>query len=162
MPNHNIHVTLEVFVRKDGKYLMLHRHPSNRILPNVWMAPGGHREFNEGVFECARREVLEETGLKIKNLKIKATGVAHLQDLDSEIYFHDVTADYAGGSIHQNPSDGELVWLKPKDILKLDNLLAELKHVLPYIVGNNHRVISYVAVYDKGNNMTEFTLESHI
>ncbi len=30
---------------------------------NTWNFPGGHLEWDESVFECARREVLEETGL---------------------------------------------------------------------------------------------------
>jgi 8-oxo-dGTP diphosphatase len=30
-----------------------------------WQFPGGHLENSESVIECARREVLEETGLKI-------------------------------------------------------------------------------------------------
>src|ERR1035437_10242347 len=104
----HIQVTLQCYVKKDGKYLMLHRGPHKKIMPNVWMAPGGRREFNEGVFECARREVKEETNLEIKNLKILSTGCAYLKDLDSELFFHFVGADYAGGEPPENPEDGEL------------------------------------------------------
>jgi len=85
---------LECFVKKDEKYLMLHRSPKKRIMPDVWMAPGGHIEFSEGLFEAAKREVMEETGLKIKNIKIRANGVAYLKDLDEELYFYFLTADY--------------------------------------------------------------------
>ena len=99
-------VTLECFVRKDGKFLMLHRSPTKRIMPDIWMAPGGHREFNEGLFECARREILEETGLTVKNLQVKATGNAYLKDLDQEFYFHMLVADYAGGELKPKMDDG--------------------------------------------------------
>jgi len=34
-----------------------------------WQFPGGHLENNESVIACARREVLEETGLCIKSLR---------------------------------------------------------------------------------------------
>ncbi len=34
-----------------------------------WQFPGGHLETAETVSDCARREVLEETGLAIKNLR---------------------------------------------------------------------------------------------
>lgn len=109
MKKRNIAVALECFVKKNGKYLMLHRGKHKRIMPDVWMAPGGHLEFNEGLFACARREIREETGLDIKNLKVKAVGTAYLEDLNQELFFHFLTADYAGGKVVQNLEDGELV-----------------------------------------------------
>lgn len=155
----NIAVTLECFVKKDGKYLMLHRSPSKRIMPDVWMAPGGHREFNEGLFACARREVKEETGLDIKNLRVIATGNAHLQDLDQEFFFHFVEADYAGGEVIAEPEDGELVWLTPEEMLKQDNMLAEIREILPYLFSDKREVVSYTAVYRSGNELLELTIE---
>lgn len=36
---------------------------------SCWQFPGGHLENGESVIDCARREVLEETSLKIKALR---------------------------------------------------------------------------------------------
>ncbi len=159
MKKRNISVTLECFVKKGNKYLMLHRKQNKRILPDVWMAPGGHREFNEGLFACAKREILEETGLTIKNIRIKAHGNAYLKDLAEEFYFHLLVADYASGTVRKNLEDGELVWLNQKQILSLDHLLAELKFVLPFVFSEGHAEVSYCAVYEKGNFMSEFAVE---
>lgn len=159
MSQRNISATLECFVKKDGKYLMLHRNPDKKIMPNVWMAPGGHREFNEGLIECAKREIYEETGLKIKNIKIKVVGNAYLKDLNTEFYFHLLTADYESGELISHPTDGELKWLSPNEIYKLDNLLAELKEVLSHIFSDSESAISYKAEYEKDNKLTLFELE---
>jgi len=123
------------------------------------MAPGGHREFNEGLFECARREVLEETGLKIKNFRLKAVGNAYLKDLKQEFYFSFVVADYQSGNLKKKAVDGDFAWFKPTEILKLPNLLAELKFVIPYILNSSKDVISYKAVYKKDNILCSFKLE---
>ncbi len=159
MEKRNILVTLECFVHKDGKYLMLHRNADKRIMPGVWMAPGGKREFNEGLFEAARREVLEETGLVIKNLRIKVAANAYMKDIDQEVFFHFLFADYASGTVKGNPDDGELKWLTPEEIAKLDNLIAEIKHILPQLF-TSPEIISYTAVYEKGNCLTSFHLEN--
>lgn len=152
-------LAIECYVKKGNKYLMLHRNKNKKIMPGVWMAPGGKREFNEGLFECARREIMEETGLTIKNLQVKVTGNAHLKDLNIEMHFHLLTADYESGSLKQNDADGVLVWLTEHEILKLDNLLSELYHVIPHICSDSKEVLSYKAVYETGNKMTEFYLE---
>jgi len=38
-------------------------------LPGTMQCPGGHLEYGESFAECARREVLEETGLEVGNFK---------------------------------------------------------------------------------------------
>lgn len=35
-----------------------------------WAFPGGHLEHGESLTECAERETLEETGLKVKGLRV--------------------------------------------------------------------------------------------
>lgn len=158
MKKRNIFVTLECFIKKDGKYLMLHRSPNKKIMPGVWMAPGGKREFNEGLFECARREVFEETGLTIKNLRIKATGCAYLKDLGEEFFFHFVFADYAGGELKPS-AEGELEWLTQDEIGQLDNVLAEIKVMFPYLFTDDGRIYSFKVEYEKGNKLSNFLLE---
>jgi 8-oxo-dGTP diphosphatase len=55
-----------VIVRKDNVVLLGRRKNSHG--DGTWSFPGGHLERNESVTDCARREVLEETGLRIGNL----------------------------------------------------------------------------------------------
>lgn len=56
-----------VLVWRDKKLLLGERISKNQ--KNCWQFPGGHLENDETVIECAVREVMEETGLKIKALR---------------------------------------------------------------------------------------------
>lgn len=56
-----------VCLLKDGKILLGKR--INAHGQGAWAFPGGHLEFGETVSACARREVEEETGLQITNIR---------------------------------------------------------------------------------------------
>ena len=62
------YVGVAAIVIKDGKVLLGKRKNSHGS--GTWQFPGGHLEFNETIENCAQREVLEETGIKIKNIKL--------------------------------------------------------------------------------------------
>lgn len=57
-----------VIVLHNGKVLLGRR--KNAHGNHTWSFPGGHLEFNEEIIDCARREVLEETGIEILNPRI--------------------------------------------------------------------------------------------
>jgi 8-oxo-dGTP diphosphatase len=61
-------VGVGVFVWKDGKFLMGHR--VGKHGNGTWSVPGGWLEFRETFEECAIREVKEETGMDITNVRI--------------------------------------------------------------------------------------------
>ena len=76
------YVAITGIIKKQDKYLICKRSPSEKAFPNKWCVPGGKIEVNDfintlkdtsshwlDVFEKAlKREILEETGIKIKNL----------------------------------------------------------------------------------------------
>jgi 8-oxo-dGTP diphosphatase len=59
-------VGIGVLVVKAGRVLLGERIGAHGA--HTWAPPGGHLEFGESVDACARREVLEETGLVIGTL----------------------------------------------------------------------------------------------
>ena len=60
-------VGVACFVWKNGKFIMNQRFGSHGA--GTWSVPGGHLEMGEDWKECAAREVLEETGLQIQNIR---------------------------------------------------------------------------------------------
>jgi 8-oxo-dGTP diphosphatase len=70
MTTNQVRVGIGVFVFKDGKFLIQRRKGSHGT--GTWSIPGGHLEFNESFEETAQREVYEETGIKIKNIRFGA------------------------------------------------------------------------------------------
>lgn len=60
-------VGVGVFVVKDSKVLLGKR--KNAHGEGSWCLPGGHLEYGEKLEECSKREVLEETGINIKDIR---------------------------------------------------------------------------------------------
>ena len=90
------HVVVAVFVIKDGKILMGRRIGS--IGNGTWGLPGGKLDFGEEIFDCAKREVLEESGLKIKNLRLGPYTNDYFKSEDLHYITLFVIADYASGT----------------------------------------------------------------
>jgi len=67
---------LGVILEKNGKILLGMRHPDPDKADSAfrsageWCLPGGKIDFGETIEECAVREVLEETGIIIKNPEV--------------------------------------------------------------------------------------------
>ncbi|MFA6099099.1 MAG: NUDIX domain-containing protein [Patescibacteria group bacterium] len=65
--NQHIKVGLGVMLFKDGKVLLGKRRGSHGEGEYAW--PGGHLEYMESIADCTRREVREETGMEITNIR---------------------------------------------------------------------------------------------
>jgi len=56
-------ITADVIIKKDGRILLIKR--ANEPFRGFWALPGGYIEWDESAEDAAKREVEEETGLKI-------------------------------------------------------------------------------------------------
>jgi len=80
-----IGVGVGCLVWKDGNFLLQQRR--NAHGDGTWAPPGGHLEFGESWEECAAREVFEETGMKIRNIRL----IAVMNDIFEAEHKHYIT-----------------------------------------------------------------------
>lgn len=92
----NVRVGIAVFVFKDGKFLMAQRHGAHG--PGTWSVPGGHLEFGESFEETARREVKEETGLEITNIRFGAVTNDHFKSDQKHYVTIWMLSDWSAGT----------------------------------------------------------------
>ena len=92
----NVRVGIGVFVFKNGKFLMQQRKGSHGA--GSWSVPGGHLEFGESFEDTARREVKEETGLEIKNVRFGAVTNDHFADENKHYVTVWMLSDWADGN----------------------------------------------------------------
>lgn len=120
VPNiHSIVICANIFVKKDGKYLVIRRSPEKIDLPNVVHPIGGKIDKSEDPLLAALRELQEEAGISAKNVRLEAV-ITEVPDPDDQQYketwlIFDFSGDYAGGEI-KHTDEGELVWLTAEEV----------------------------------------------
>lgn len=83
--NEQPRVGVGVMILRDGKVLLGKRKGSHGAGEYAW--PGGHLEYMESIESCVRREVKEETGMEIHNIRflrlmnLKAYAPKHYIDI---------------------------------------------------------------------------------
>lgn len=129
------YVGVAIIVIKDGKVLLGKRKNSHGS--GTWHFPGGHLEFNESIEACARREVFEETGLRIKNIRLGP----YTNDMFAKEQKHYITlfavAEYDSGVLELKEPEKCETWdwfewarLPQPSFLSIQNLL-KLNFKLP-------------------------------
>ena len=123
-----------VLIMKDNKILLGKRHDdpekasSDLHGEGTWTMPGGKLEYGETFEEGAYREVLEETGIKLKNVKVICI------NNDKNEYVHFVTigllsTDFKGFAQVLEPDEiTEWKWFKSNELP--ENIYPPSKKVL--------------------------------
>lgn len=105
-----------IYDRKNDKVLVL-----DKIKKHGWEGltfPGGHIENGETIIESVIREVKEETGLSVWNLKLK--GIVRWIDIkkdNCELCFMYYTENYIGNLIEKS-NEGVNSWMKIDELKK--------------------------------------------
>lgn len=142
-------ICANIFVRQGDKYLMLKRSREKKFAPGVVHPIGGKVDKDENPFMAAEREVLEEAGINVKNIRLEAVILEILPPTGAGkdwLIFH-FSADYKSGKI-KTTEEGELIWLDKKDILGQD-LFPSLRYVIKNILNPKDGTVFTTVYYNK-------------
>lgn len=121
-----------VMIRRDDGMVLV----QERILYWKGIAfPGGHVDPGESFERSAEREILEETGLTVKNLEL--CGIVHWdcpERKEKFIVFLYRTSDFSGELINET-EEGKVFWVK-EDELKNMKLCNNFEKDLELFTGN--------------------------
>ncbi len=67
MENKKIEIVVGVFIQNKKGEIVLFK---SRKWNNIWVPPGGHIDYGEKIEDAARREVKEEVGIDVKDVKL--------------------------------------------------------------------------------------------
>lgn len=119
------------FVTNGYDVLLMKRAAHKRVFPNRYNGVGGHIERNEDPLTSARREIKEETGLSVHDLRLRA--IYNIDaDQDTGIVLFVLTALSDSRAVVAN-SEGSLHWIAKDKVLQFD-LVDDLPFILPRIL----------------------------
>lgn len=108
--------------------LLLKGAPTKRIWPNRYNGVGGHLEPGEDVYTAAVREVREETGLSVREVRLR--GVINIPVKDRQGIMVFVFTARAESRQVMPSEEGTLQWVSRDRLLSLD-LVEDLPALLP-------------------------------
>ncbi len=144
------------YIEKDSRYLMLHRiKKKDDENKDKWVGIGGKLEDGESPFDCVRREVLEEVGIKLTAPKYRGI-ITFVSDVYGTEYMHLFTATKYEGEIKADCDEGVLEFVKKDEIYKLP--IWEGDKIFLNLLDTEERFFSLKLVY-RGDTLVSHTLD---
>ena len=107
------------YLRKGDSYLMLLRNKKQTdVNEGKWIGVGGRLEEGESPEDCVCREVEEETGLTLKNYRLRGLLTFSSKGWEDE-YIFVFTSDSFSGELKEC-DEGELRWIEKSEIETLN------------------------------------------
>ena len=142
----------QVHCLRDGKVLLMKRHKEPNL--GLWVAPGGKIETHESPYECAARELVEETGLVVREMHLRGiVSTVAPAIAQSHIHFLYAVTDFTG-ELATEHREGALRWWP---VTKTEQLPMPHANALflPHVVDGTLPFYQAKYVYDADWNMIQ-------
>ena len=113
-----------IVLDEEGRMLLVKQHHEGK---DIWMVPGGGIEEGEGARQAAAREVKEETGLDIQDLRLCGTKQFQTGSGARYVVFFYRASKYHGTL--QSSSEGRVFWL-PRCELQNQQLAPDMMEMV--------------------------------
>ncbi|MDQ7026069.1 MAG: NUDIX domain-containing protein [Anaerolineae bacterium] len=141
------------FVFNGNDVLLMKRGAQRRIFPNQYNGLGGHIERDEDPLSAAKREILEESGLSVHDIRLRSV---HNIDAGEKtgIMLFVYTAQSDNRDFIDTGEEGSLHWI-PIDKLTDYDLVEDLPLILPRLLetGATTQLYSVHVTYDKNDEI---------
>jgi len=124
------------FVTNGDDVLLMKRAPHRRVFPNKYNGLGGHVERDEDPLEGAIREIKEETGLDVRDVRLRAIHNIDAGQVTGILLFV-FTAISDKRDFSENEDEGTLHWIPRNAITEFD-LVEDLLDVMPRVLDETH------------------------
>ena len=129
---HRVFLRTLCFVTQDHDVLLLRGDPKKRLWAGQYNGVGGHMEAGEDIQAATLREVKEETGLEVRDLRLR--GIIHIDIGDPMLGV--LIFVFTAIALHRQvlPSrEGCLEWL-PIEHLPMGDMVEDLPVLLPKVL----------------------------
>lgn len=102
----------------EGRYLFVQRSAGSAYAPLTWEPPGGKMDPGETVDQTLAREVREETGLVVRDLRL--AGACEGETASFRVIALIFEADLAGGELRLSDEHAAFQWVTPAEAMGLE------------------------------------------
>ena len=138
-------VTATAIIHKDGRYLIVQRSPEKKAFPLRWTVPGGGLDANDYIntpktnpdawyfplAESLKREIKEETGLEVGDLKY-LLDLTFIRPDNIPVITLSYYCDWKSGQVQLNEENVDYKWVNVEEAKNYDligGILEEIEMV---------------------------------
>jgi 8-oxo-dGTP diphosphatase len=133
-----------IFSPEGEDVLLLKGAPTKRIWPNRYNGVGGHVEPGEDVYSAVVREVREETGLSVRDIRLRGVINIPVENRQGIMVF--VFVARAASRQFTSSDEGTLEWVPRGRVLSLD-LVEDLPSLIPRVLDAPTDASPFFALY---------------